>query len=160
MATPKFIPSGFYRKSRYAQAVIDCSGDKIRTEQQHKDDCDIHTIMRKARTHGIVSHTSKYAGTYGDFSTAPQFKEAMDIIADANSMFESVPSHIRKEFGNDPAMFLDFMQNPENFDAIAEMGLDNSHLPEPEQAVSNPPATDLNPDPESSDTGGSLSSEE
>lgn len=110
------------------------------TQQSSKDECDIHIIMRKAEKHGIVTHLNKYAGTYSDMVSAPNYHEAMVLLANANSMFESVPSSIRAKFGNDPARFLDFMQNENNRDKILKMGLDVSHLPKPSPAAPAAPA--------------------
>lgn len=100
------------------------------TEEQHKSDVEIHAIMRKYKETGVVNHVNKYQGSYMDMISAPDFTEAQRQIAEAKSMFESVPSHIRDDFGNDPARFLDFMQNPANRDQIAEYGFDTQHLGE------------------------------
>ena len=59
---------------------------------------------------------------------APEFQEAQNIIAEAKSMFETVPSRIRSDFKNDPELFIAFMQNPKNREAIEDYGLDASHL--------------------------------
>jgi len=99
------------------------------TQQSSKDECDIHVIMRKAEKHGLVTHINQHAGSYSNMISAPNYHEAMVMLANANSMFESVPSSIRAKFGNDPARFLDFMQNADNRDRIVKMGLDASHLP-------------------------------
>lgn len=121
---------------------IDFADDEGMTEQSHKDSCDMHLIMRQYAETGLVTHRAQYDGQYMDMASAPDFQAAMDTVAKAASMFESVPSSIRNEFNNDPARFLDFMQDSKNFEKIAEMGLDNSHLPTPvEPAVVVPPLT-------------------
>jgi len=109
------------------------------TQQSSKDECDIHIIMRKAEKHGVITHLNKYQGEYSNMISAPNYHEAMVMIANANSMFETVPSSIRAKFGNDPARFLDFMQNADNRDRIIKMGLDASHLPV--KAVTTPSPT-------------------
>ena len=98
------------------------------TEQAHKEECDIHNIMGKYEREGILSHVSKYKGTYSDMVDAPDFQEMQNTIAEAKSMFETVPSRIREQFQNDPGQFLQFMQDEKNVDAIEEMGLDARHL--------------------------------
>ena len=127
-------------------------GTKSLTEQTHLKDVKIQNVLRKAKKQGIVTHVAKYAGTYSDMIDAPSFHEAQNAIASATSMFETVPAEIRKHFDNDPSKYLEFMQNPENYDAIEELGFDNSHLPEPERA---PPAA-----PAATDDSASSSSEE
>lgn len=118
---------------------IDFKKDKGLTEQSHKDSCDIRNIMRKYEKTGVLDHNAKHAGRYMDMPTPVDFKEAMDIIASANSMFESVPAEIRADFNNNPATFLAFMQNAENREKIKEYGFDVSHIPEPAvKAAENP----------------------
>lgn len=115
-------------------------GDSL-TEQSHTKDCDIRLIMRKAEKTGLISHNSKFQGKYGDFVSAPDFHQAQNIIADANSMFDTVPSGIRAKFDNDPAKFLSYVTNPNHRDAIIELGLTVDHLPPPAPASAPAPAT-------------------
>ena len=124
-----------FTRENVKSVSIDFTGQKTMTEQCHKDSCDMHVILKKFEKTGILEHVSKHAGTYNDYINAPDFREAMTLLAEAEQMFETVPAKIRKKFGNDPAEYLEFMQNPENYEAIKEMGLDPSHLPKPEIVV-------------------------
>lgn len=108
------------------------------TEQSHKASCDIRLIMRKAEKTGLIAHTSKYAGTYGNFASTPDFHSAQVIIADAKSMFDTVPARIRSKFDNDPAKFLSYVTNPKHREAIIDLGLDVSHLPAPVPPAASP----------------------
>lgn len=114
------------------------------TEQCHKDECDIHVIMKKFKEQGVITHVNAHKGTYGDYANAPSYHEAQNIIAEAASLFESVPAHIRAAMDNDPQQFVDFMQNPRNRDEMKELGLDTSHLP-PLETITPPPASDQPP---------------
>ena len=98
------------------------------TEQHHLEDVLIRNILLQYRETGVIKHVNRFQGTYGDFISAPDFKEAQDAIAHAKSMFETVPAHIREQFDNLPERFLDFMQNPDNAEDIEALGLDASHL--------------------------------
>lgn len=100
------------------------------TEQCHKDDVSIQHIMRKFKKTGVLRHVNQYQGTYMDMTAALDYHEAQNLIAEANSIFETVPAHIRQEMDNDPTKFVDFMQNPENREKIEAFGLDSSHLPQ------------------------------
>lgn len=102
--------------------------DESLTEQHHKKMCDVHTIMNKYEQSGIVQHTSKYQGTYGDFVSAPEFQDAQNVIAKSSSMFESIPAEIREEFNNNPHEFLEFIQNDENREKMEKMGFTTDHL--------------------------------
>ena len=98
------------------------------TEQHHAEKCEIHNIMKRYQQTGVVDHVAQYQGTYNNFIDAPSFKEALDQVAEAQSMFESLPSSLRADMQNDPSVFLEFIQNPDNIEAIAAYGLDTSHL--------------------------------
>lgn len=94
-----------------------------RTHQEFKDECDINKIMKKFEKTALLTHVNKHPGGYGDFSSAPDYQEALNIVLQATEMFDSVPSHIRKQFGNDPAQFLAFVEDPANAGRMVEMGL-------------------------------------
>ena len=81
-----------------------------------------------------------------DLANRPDFEIAQAIIAAGRSAFETVPAKIREQFHNDPAEWVEFMQNADNREKIIELGFTDSHLPaiEPEPApidvnVVNPP---------------------
>lgn len=124
------------------------------TEQHHKDSCDMSLIMRRYEKTGAIDHIKQYKGEYLDMPSGTDFQTAMNVIAEANSMFETVPSNIRNKFRNDPAAYLDYMQDPKNKKAIIDMGLDASHLPD---LPPEPAAGDGSPDP--SPAGGNTAEE-
>lgn len=94
------------------------------TEQQHKKECDVNNIIRKYDKTGLITHVSRFEGTFGDLSGA-DFKEMSDRVAKARSMFEELPSNIRHEFKNDPSRLLQFMDDPGNRAKAEKLGLIN-----------------------------------
>lgn len=98
------------------------STGKGKTEQAHKQQCDMNYILRDYQRTGLIKHAAKHEGRYDDV-TAVDFQEAMFLVTNAQNMFMTLPSSIRDRFGNDPAAFLDFVQNPSNTDEMARMGI-------------------------------------
>ncbi len=96
--------------------------DKGRAKQSMADECDINNIMARYQTTGALTHVRDHAGDYG-FASSIDFTEAMQIVAKGNSMFEELPSSIRSKFKNDPARFLEFVQDEGNEDEMRELGL-------------------------------------
>jgi phage internal scaffolding protein len=92
------------------------------TEQSHKKETDMNYILKDYVKTGLIKHAKENEGKYDDIAMQ-DFQDAMFIVAQANSMFENLPGEIRKQFGNDPAHFLGFVQNPENKDAMEKMGI-------------------------------------
>ena len=75
---------------------------KSRTEQAHKSETDINRIMAKYEKTGLINHVNNYQGDYGDFTNAPDYQTALNSVLAANEMFATLPSKLRKQFGNDP----------------------------------------------------------
>jgi len=96
-----------------------------KTQQNFKAECDINTILKKYRKTGLLEHVNQYAGKYEDLSEPTDYQTALNIVISAQASFDSLPSYIRKKFDNDPAQFLDFVNNPDNLDEMQKMGLTN-----------------------------------
>lgn len=93
-----------------------------RTEQAHAGEADINTIMARANRGEHSDYINKYEPHYGDAS-GPDFYQAQQLIAGANTMFEDLPSKLRSKFNHDPAQFLEFVQDPKNEDELIELKL-------------------------------------
>lgn len=93
-----------------------------KTEQAHKDQCDMNLILRDYQKTGLMQHVKNHEGRYDDILVG-DFQEAMFLVTRAQTMFSELPSNVRKRFANDPAEFLSFCQNPDNREELAEMGL-------------------------------------
>ena len=112
--------------------------DESLTEQNHRDKTNISNILNKYKKTGMLTHVNHMQGTYADYPNANDFHEIQNVIANAKSMFESIPSHIRAEFNNDPGQFIDFANNPENREELIELGFSDEHLPPAEEPETAP----------------------
>jgi len=92
------------------------------TKQSHKKECDINQIMAKYQKTGVIDHVNKHSDQYG-FATSNDLHVSLNLIKTANEMFDELPSQARKKFQNDPAQFLDFVQDPKNEEHFFELGL-------------------------------------
>lgn len=103
--------------------------EPTQTKQSFKNDCDINRIMARFQKTGAITHVQNHSLQYG-FASGATFTESMNIVANAQSMFNELPSSIRTKFKNDPAEFLDFVQNAANADELVELGLATRALPQ------------------------------
>lgn len=110
------------RKPYTREAVQIDAGGESRTKQSFKKECDINVIMAKYQKTGAITHFNKHQQNYG-MADGQTFQDAMNLVCEAQEMFNDLPSSIRSRFGNDPAAFLEFVQNDENADEMARMGL-------------------------------------
>ena len=113
------------RKPYTRQQVQTVNELPSRTKQSDADNCEINNIMAKYARTGAINHFNKHQGQYGD-ATGHDFHTAMNIVTDAQEMFDDLPSKLRNKFANSPAEFLDFVQNEENIPQMAELGLLNT----------------------------------
>ena len=95
---------------------------KGRTKQSFADECDINNIMAKYQKTGAITHVNRHGAQY-DFATSTDFTEAMRTVVTAQNMFDGLPSSIRTRFANDPAQFLDFVQDANNTAEMKKLGL-------------------------------------
>lgn len=93
------------------------------TRQEFKDECDINVIMRRYQSTGELPHLNLGSAQFLDVSASLQFQDSMNFVAEAQSMFNELPSAIRDRFYNDPGQFLDFCSNEANRVELARMGL-------------------------------------
>lgn len=109
------------------------------TKQSFRDECDVNFILRKYQKTGLLEHVNRFQGDYADLTDVPDYQTSLNKVIDAQSAFMTLPSAIRKQFSNDPQEFLEFVQNPDNADAMIEMGLRDRPAPvEPPAAPSEP----------------------
>lgn len=102
-------------------------------QQQFKSECDIHSILDHYKVTGVLPERQDQP-MYGDFSSVSSFMDAQEVVLNAKAQFESLPSELRKRFGNDPAEFLAFVSDEANLEESYRLGIryreiDNSSLP-------------------------------
>ena len=116
-----------------------------RTEQSHKDSCNINTIMARAMQTGQIPISDRInKGSYGDFSQVGDFHQMQTKIRKAWDDFMQLPSSIRKVFDNDPGKLIDFLKDEKNKDKAIELGLVKKppqEEPEPSPELSQPKET-------------------
>lgn len=126
------------------------------THQSFKAECDINNIMAKYVRTGVVEHINTHSAQYADVS-AVDFLEAMTKVSEAQDMFDDLPAKVRKAFDNDPAAFLDYVQNlPGGVTADDLMAANGNPLPKRDLG-SEDGLTASEPDqhsPEGSNNGG------
>ena len=91
------------------------------TEQHHKVDCDVNTIVKRHLSGELVPQLP--AGSYEELPAAMDYHEALLLVADAREAFDGLGSAIRNRFNNSPEEFLAFMDEPANVEEMIELGL-------------------------------------
>ena len=121
------------------------------TQEHFREETEILNIIRRHDRNGVIDHINKGQAIYGDFSEITDYRDMIHKLREADSAFAQVPSDIRKRFENDPAKFFNFVTDPSNHDALAEMGLVMKKEPESKNVSS--PNTEEEKTPSSEEEG-------
>ncbi len=97
----------------------DLKYDDGRTLQSHKDETDIVKIMARFEKTGTISHLAKHEGSYADFSDFDFFTQTQKLTR-GREIFDDLPAELRKEFGQSPAAFFAYVNDPANIDELRE----------------------------------------
>jgi phage internal scaffolding protein len=110
------------RPKGYVKPVVN-TGEGV-TKQEFRDECDINVIMERYRKTGVIAFRTSKQPIYMDCSEFPtSLQDALEYIKKGDELFAEMPSHLRKEFDNDPSKFIEFVQDKNNLDKAYEMGL-------------------------------------
>lgn len=101
---------------------IDFSDAPSMTDQSQAADCDVNNILKRFAQTGILPGTN-IERVYADVSDSLTYHDAMNIVANANTQFDSLDAYTRQRFHNDPAEFLDFVHDPKNVQELVDLGL-------------------------------------
>lgn len=92
-----------------------------RTKQSFKEECDINNLMAKYLRTGRMEHVNQALPRF-ECVSGHDFQSAQNLIANAASMFEDIPSTIRARFDNDPGKLLDWVHDPKNAQEATALG--------------------------------------
>lgn len=93
------------------------------TQQHFADEADVRNIIKQYDKTGLIANVQKGVARYGDYSEVNEYREALDLVNEANATFAELPAELREMFQNDAGTFLEFATNPENENKMIELGL-------------------------------------
>lgn len=121
------------------------------TKQADLESCDINRIVNKFMRTGVVDHLNNKQLRYLDCVNVTNYNDAINIVRNAQEIFDALPAAVRRRFDNDPALFLSAFEDPDMREELSELGLLEPRAEESPQATPEPvaPRADPDPDPES-----------
>lgn len=122
MSKSKYVMPEDFAVAHDVRCFMD-SFDPSKTRQEFAEECDINVLMERYEKGGAITHVNKAMPIYMDVTALPDLRGALDIMREASLAFASLPARARREFDNDPQLFVDFAQNPENIERMREWGL-------------------------------------
>lgn len=113
------------------------TGDEAITQQSFKEDCDINVLLKRFAVTGELPENVRVP-QYGEFEETFDFMSSMNIIRAAQEAFDAMPAVVRERFNNDPGRFVDFANDPDNYDEALKLGLVVSRPVSPNPSSSSP----------------------
>lgn len=113
-------PYSAFRTHDRVQLVCE---ESSRAKQSMSAECDINNIMDKYAANGLVQHVNQHKGSYGELPGVIDYHDALNAVLSAKEAFSTLPSKIRSRFNNEPAEFLEFVNNEDNKSEMAQLGL-------------------------------------
>lgn len=114
--------------------------DETKTDQSFKDECDVNNIIAKFKKTGQLTHLAKRPGVYADISEITDLLDMTNKVKEAQDAFDALPSQLRKKLDNDPAKFIDYVNDPKNNEELVSFGI---KIARPQYSeVSKPDAVD------------------
>lgn len=126
-----FIRSSFNydRDQASDESALACL-DESKAIQSAEEESNINTIVRRFGISGELPNQVAMPQS-GDFTNIPDFHTAMNLVRQAQEEFVRVPAEIRARFNNDPGRFMEFFDDPSNYDEALKLGLVNVRPPVP-----------------------------
>lgn len=113
------------------------------TKQQFREESDINEIVRRFNLTGQLPDNVQVP-QYAEFEEIVDYQTAMNVLRAADESFMQMPVELRRRFSNDPAQFVEFVNNSDNRAEAEKLGLvikksvDNLSV-----SVTVPPAADV-----------------
>lgn len=111
--------------SERIQIQLDTGLGKV--QKHFQEEANINSIIAKYKRTKIAPE-QRQNPIYNDFSTVESLQANLNQAKHAQEEFNSLPSHIRKKFQNDPKQLLEFVIDENNRDDAIKIGL----IPKPE----------------------------
>lgn len=92
------------------------------TRAEFASEANINFIISRFQNTGQLPPVGHENLTYG-YAPAVDFREALEIVKKSEEIFANLPAKIRARFGNNPAEFLEFAENPANGPEMVSLGL-------------------------------------
>lgn len=104
---------------RYAESSV---AGESKTRQADLDSADINKIVKRFERDGIVPLNER-SGLYLDVSEVGDYRSALELVRKADEYFAQLPAESRAMFGNDPAQFLDVVNDPTQLELLVKAGV-------------------------------------
>lgn len=119
----------FFTNYNHPPKVLEGNSLPSKTMQQFKDEADINVLIARYTNTGMfytplsAAAAQKRVPMFEDYSQLGSFQDQQNKLLEVYEDFANLPAKIRDKFGNNPALFVEFVGDEKNIDKCVEMGL-------------------------------------
>lgn len=128
---PNFRTEYNYDRNEVSDETGTKNLEKSMTKQEFAEDADINTIIERFGI-GYEMPVNHMPPRSGDFTNLPDFTGAVKMVRQAQEVFNALPAKIRNRFQNEPSKYIEFFEDPDNYDEAVKLGLAMPRPPEPD----------------------------
>lgn len=110
-----------YRESDGARLVQLVDFDPSRTEQAHKDECDLNFIVNQHVRSGQPIQIPE--SVFQDFSNLPDYHTAVNTVRGIDNLFKELPIAVKLAFDHNPELFMAAVEDPSRRDDLVALGV-------------------------------------
>lgn len=111
--------------------TLNQSEEVSKTLQSYKDEADINMLVARYNKTGSFYNPltprdplkTPSVPQFLDVSDLEGVENAFDVAKSVKTMFEQLPAAVREQLGGTPISFVEFAQNPANFEKCVELGI-------------------------------------
>lgn len=93
------------------------------TRQSFRDEADINKIIARFEKTGMTESLNSREPFYGDVSELVDYHACLNIVHEAQGLFNQMSAEIRNRFDNDPRKMIEFLDNPANLEEAISLGM-------------------------------------
>lgn len=112
-------------RDRYEREQTDTYNDEPSlTNQQFTEEANLNVIVaRFGVKDGAIPPAVLNPAYFGDFCDAPDFRQALDNVREAQLRFDALPASVRSRFHNNPVELWEFVHDDTNEPEAIKLGL-------------------------------------
>lgn len=116
------------------------------TEQCHKDECNINSLLAKYDKTGFIRNLNPNQPFYGEFSQDASLQENIHIARDVEDYFKKLPADVRTLFNNKATNLVEALADNSMDEKLRELGIRENTRQEKKE-IAEPVARDDDYDP-------------
>lgn len=103
--------------------VLEVYPGRSKTRQSELDGADINVILERMGAQGVGPSFNVGQPRFLDISAVGDYRTALDQVREARAYFMELDAEDRARFNNDPAVFLDTVNDPVKLQALIDEGI-------------------------------------